>query len=132
MVRALRTLLAFASAFVAIYAVNLAGSVLAGLSGLAGGGGPRLAWDLLWVFLAGVAATWSLVTLAPVAPRIHAAVFFVLTLAVDGWAVVEMGRDWPAWFGAGILLTLPLQVWLGAWLALRRRRAVSARIRPPA
>ncbi|MEL1265763.1 hypothetical protein [Pseudoxanthomonas putridarboris] len=123
LVFALRSLLALALAFVVVQVVNLAGMWLAQASGWPAGGDPRLAWDLLWVFLAGVAATWTAVKLAPGAPRGHAIAFFVLALVIDVVAVAQLGDGWPWWFSTGILLTLPLQVWLGAWLALRKRAA---------
>ena len=119
---ALRSLLAIALALVVVVAVNQAGGVVAGRIGLAAGGDGRLAWDLGWVFLAGVLATWAAVRLAPSAPRAHAVGLFAIFLAVDVLAVVELGADWPLWFSAGALLTLPLQVWLGAWWGLRGRR----------
>lgn len=121
LVTALRSLLALVAAFAMVPLVNLAGMWLAQGLGWPEGGDSRLAWDLLWVFLAGVAAAWAVVKLAPGAPRGHAIAFFVPMLIVAGAAVAQLGDDWPAWFSAGILLILPLQVWLGAWLALRKR-----------
>jgi hypothetical protein len=43
--------------------------------------------------------------------------------------VVQLGSDWPYWFSAGILLTLPLQAWLGLRWALRGRPSASPRRR---
>ena len=72
--------------------------------------------------LSGVAGTWVAVRLAPCAPRLHALAFFLLVLLMDGYAVAALGADFPLWFSAGLLLTLPLQVWLGARLALAPER----------
>ncbi|MGI8560774.1 MAG: hypothetical protein ACR2J7_04930 [Luteimonas sp.] len=121
---ALRSLLAMALALVVVVAVNRAGGGLAGLAGFPRGGEARLAWDLGWVCVAGVLATWAAVRLAPVAPRMHAVALFAVFLAVAVAAVMRLGDDWPRWFSAGALLSLPLQVWLGAWWGLRGRRRV--------
>jgi len=120
LVLALRSLLAMVLAFAAVYAVNMAGAGVAELTRFPWGGERRLLWDLGWVFVAGVAATVVAVGLAPAAPRVHAVAFFVLALAIDVAAVAQFGGDWPVWFSAGILSSLPLQVWLGASLVLRR------------
>lgn len=130
---ALRSLLAMVLAFVVVALVNQGGGELAELAEFPGGGEPRLAWDLGWVFIAGVLAAWVVAKLAPRAPRMHAVVFFVLTLAVAVYAVVQLGDGWPRWFSIGILLGLPLQAWLGTRWALRARRdgrgeSVAARI----
>jgi hypothetical protein len=118
----LRALLAVLAGFAAMFAVNLAGSGLATASGFPAGGPSRLGWDLLWVVLSGIAGAWVVVRLAPCAPRRHALAFFLLVLMMDGYAVAELGADFPPWFSAGLLLTLPLQIWLGMRLALRTLR----------
>lgn len=121
-VPALRSLLAMVLAFAVVALVNQGGGELAELAGFPGGGEPRLAWDLGWVFVAGVLAAWVVAKLAPRAPRMHAVVFFVLMLTIVVYAVAQLGGDWPRWFSAGIVLTLPLQVWLGARWALGGKR----------
>jgi hypothetical protein len=115
---AFRALLALLAGFAAMFAINLAGSALATALGFPAGGSPRLGWDLLCVVLSGIAGAWTAVRLAPCMPRLHALAFFLLVLLMDGYAVAELGADFPAWFSAGLLLTLPFQVWLGARLAL--------------
>ncbi len=52
----------------------------------------------------------------------HALAFFVMLLAAAVWGVVRMGGDYPGWFCAGLVLTLPLQGWVGMKLALLGRR----------
>jgi hypothetical protein len=99
---ALRSLFALVSAFVVAVLVNLGGGELADTTGFPDGGEARLAWDLGWVFIAGVFAT-----------------LLVVKLAVAALAVIQLGGDWPRWFSAGILLAVPLQVGLGAGWALR-------------
>ena len=118
-VPALRSVLAMAAGFVVVALVNQGGGELGDLIGFAGGGERRLAWDLGWVFIAGMLAAWVAVRLAPCARRAHAAVFFAAMLAVAAWAVAQMGDDWPRWFSAGVVLAVPLQVGLGACWALR-------------
>jgi hypothetical protein len=118
----LRSLLAMTLAFVVVVLVNLAGGELADATGFPQAGEARLAWDLAWVFLAGMFAAWLVVKLAPCAPRRHAVAFFALMLAVAVLAVIRIDGDWPRWFSTGILLAVPLQVGLGAGWALRDRK----------
>ena len=118
---ALRVLLAVLAGLAVMFALNLAGSAVASALGFSAGGTARLGWDLLCVVLSGIAGTWAAVRLAPCAPRLHALAFFLLVLLMDGYAVAALGADFPEWFSAGLLLTLPLQVWAGARLALSRR-----------
>lgn len=120
---ALHSLLALTLAFVVVVLVNLGGGELADATGFPKGGEARLAWDLAWVFLAGMPAAWLMVKLAPCAPYAHAGLFFVLMLAVAVLAVMRFGGDWPRWFSAGILLAVPLQMGLGAGWALRERKS---------
>lgn len=119
---ALRSLLALVSAFIVVALVNLGGGELADATGFPEGAEARLAWDLAWVFLAGMPAAWLAVKLAPCAPRMHAVAFFALMLAVAVLAVIRINGDWPRWFSTGILLAVPLQVGLGAGWAMRDRK----------
>ena len=48
---------------------------------------------------------------------------FALYLALGLYVTVMAWDDFPRWFTLACLLTLPLQVWLGWWLAWGRRRA---------
>lgn len=118
---ALRSLLAIAAGLAVLPLVNLAGGALADLTGFPAAGEGRLAWDLGWVFVAGSLGAWTVARLAPRAVHAHAAAFFALMLAVSVLAVARLGEDWPRWFSAGVLMTLPLQVGLGMWWALRSR-----------
>ncbi len=117
--RALRSLLALALGFVMAVLINWGGGEVADATGFPNSNESRLVWDLGWVFIAGVLSAWVVVKLAPRAPRAHAAVLFALALPIHVIAVAQFGEDWPRWFSAGLLLTLPLQIWAGAWWALR-------------
>lgn len=116
----LRSLLALALAIVAVPLVNLAGGELAALLQLPPGGDARLAYDLLWVCLAGVAGSALMVGVAAVAKTAHAWALFALYLALDLYVTVVAWDDFPRWFTLACLLTLPLQVWLGWWLVVKR------------
>ncbi len=121
--RVSRSVLALVLAIVAIPAVNLAGGWLSThVFGLPPGGTLRLAVDLLWTFVAGFSGSWLAVKAAAVGKTVHAWGVFALYLAADLHAAVTMGADFPRWFLIGILALLPLQVWLGWWLAHGRRR----------
>ena len=116
----LRSAAALALALAAIPAVNLAGSELAALLALPRGGDARLGYDLLWVFLAGLTGAALMVRVAAVAKTAHAWAIFAIYLVLDVSVTVAAWNDFPRWFTLACLLTLPLQVWLGWWLAVRR------------
>ena len=116
----LRSALALALAIAAIPLVNLAGSELAALLKLPPGGDARLAYDLLWVFLAGLVGSALIVGVAAVAKTAHAWAIFAIYLALDVYVTVVAWDDFPRWFSLACLLTLPLQVGLGWRLALGR------------
>jgi hypothetical protein len=117
----LRSVAALVLAFLAIPLVNMAGGELAALLGLTRGGDARLAYDLLWVCLAGVAGSALMVGVAAVAKTAHAWALFALYLALDVYATGMAWDDFPRWFTLACLLTLPVQVWLGWWLVVGRR-----------
>ena len=120
---ALRSLLALALAIAAIPAVNLAGAWLSDhVLGLPPGGGLRPAVDLFWVFMAGFAGAWLMVRTTEAAKTAHAWVLFAIYLAADLHGAITMGDGFPRWFVLGFVGLLPLQVWLGWWLAWGRRR----------
>lgn len=104
--------------------VNLAGGALATLLNLPPGGDARLAYDLLWVMLAGISSSALMVGVAAVAKTAHAWMFFALYLALAVYVAVTAWDDFPRWFTLGCLLTLPLQVWLGARLGVRNEQRV--------
>lgn len=116
----LRSALGLVLAIAAIPVVNLAGGELAGVLALPRGGDARLAYDLLWVFLAGVVGSVLMVGVAAVSKTAHAWAIFVLYLGLDLYVTVMAWDDFPRWFTLGCLLTLPLQVWLGWWLVMKR------------
>lgn len=116
----LRSLLALALAIAAIPLVNLAGGELALLLRLPPGGDARLGYDLLWVLLAGLAGSALMVRVAAVAKTAHAWAIFAIYLALDVYVTVAAWDDFPRWFSLACLLTLPVQVWLGWWLVLKR------------
>ncbi|MCR6663998.1 MAG: hypothetical protein NVV60_12825 [Luteimonas sp.] len=119
----LRTLLALVLAVVAIPVVNLAGAWLSDHAfGLPPGGTLRLAVDLFWVFMAGFVGTWLMVKAAAVAKTVHAWAIFAIYLVADLHGAITMWDDFPRWFTIGFIGLLPLQVWLGWWLAWGRSR----------
>lgn len=117
---ALRSLLALALAGAAFVLANAVGGELGDRLSLSGDA-TRLAWDLAWVFVAGIAAAWLVARLAPCAPGQHVLAWCVLLLGVAAYAVLRIGDGWPWWFDAGLLAGAPLQAWLGARLAVSAR-----------
>ncbi|HRN62685.1 MAG TPA: hypothetical protein PLF73_09525 [Luteimonas sp.] len=119
---ALRSLLALVLAIAAIPVVNLAGAWLSEhVFGLPPGGTLRLAVDLFWISIAGFTGAWLLVRTAAVAKTAHAWLLFAIYLAAGLYGAITMGGDFPRWFVIGFLGLLPLQAWLGWWLAWGRR-----------
>src|SRR5690606_20155798 len=116
-----RSALATMLALAALVLVNLAGArVSDAIPALAGDA--RLAADLAWRWLGGLAAAWLAAALAPVAKGLHVLVLFAAVGVVAiRWALGAWG-DFPAWFTIGVLAGLPLQAGAGAWLERTRRR----------
>ncbi len=125
---ALRSVLALALAVVAIPVVNLAGAWLSDHAfGLPSGGSVRLGVDLFWVFMAGLTGTWLMVRTAAAAKTAHAWALFAVYLVADLHGAITMGSEFPRWFVFGFIGLLPLQVWLGWWLAWGRAARARAR-----
>lgn len=129
----LGSLLTMSAAVVALVSVNLIGGTLASWLGFPPGGTGRLAWDLAWAIAGGTAAIATATYCAPAAPRRHALVCFAALSIAAVYAVAQLGGDFPPWFCAGLLLSLPLQGWLGMkWaLQLKDRTTLPARPRYP-
>jgi hypothetical protein len=129
----LGSLLAMSAAVFALVSVNLIGGTLAPWLGFSPGGTDRLAWDLSWAIAGGATAVATATYCAPAAPRRHALVCFAALLIAAVYAVAQLGGDFPPWFCTGLLLSLPLQGWLGAkWaLKLKQRTILPARPRHP-
>jgi hypothetical protein len=72
---------------------------------------------MVLIFLAGVAGGFVIGAIARHRLWLHMVIFFVLALRMDLIAMAGAFADQPFWFRALVLLTLPLQVWLGALLA---------------
>ena len=119
---ALRSLLALFVAIGAVQLVNVMGGWLSDVLGIAHGSHARHALDLFWAFLAGTAGAWCFVRIAATAKRAHAWFLLVLYLALDIQIVVQMRDIWPLWFGLGVALPVPLQVWLGWRLATNKQQ----------
>lgn len=117
-----RSLFALAVAAAVLVAGTWGSGVLAGWLDLPAGGHGRLAWDLAGLAVAGGAGLALLAWLAPAAPRAHVGVALVLLLALGLWAVTTLGAEFPAWFRTGVIVSLPLQAWVG-WRLGRRPAA---------
>lgn len=88
--------------------------------GLGEGGQPRLAWDLAWTILGGVAATAFAARYAPNAPYMHGGVVWAVIAAASVYAAWDLGSDFPFWFVTVLLIALPFQA-AGIWLGARYR-----------
>jgi hypothetical protein len=119
----LHSLLAMAAAAAVLVLVNLAGGEVARWLGLAPGGNARLGWDLAWTIAGGIAAIATAARCAAAAARGHALACLGLLGLATVYAVVQLGGDFPRWFNAGLVLSLPLQGWLGMRWGVRRADA---------
>ncbi|MBT2767278.1 hypothetical protein J7J08_06480 [Stenotrophomonas sp. ISL-67] len=99
--------------------VSGAGGWIAPWLGL-GEGEVRLAWDLGWTILGGVAAIAFAARYAPVWPHVHGGVVWVLIAAASVFAAWDLGSDYPFWFVVTLLVSLPVQA-IGIWLGARYR-----------
>lgn len=88
--------------------------------GLGEGGQVRLGWDLVWTLLGGVAATAFAARYAPNAAYVHGGVVWAVIAAASVYAAWDLGSDFPFWFVAVLLASLPLQA-MGIWLGARYR-----------
>lgn len=80
----------------------------------------RLAWDLGWTILGGIAATAFAARYAPMWPYAHGGVVWVLIAAASVFAAWDLGSDYPFWFVVTLLVSLPVQA-IGIWLGARYR-----------
>ncbi|MFI8693136.1 MULTISPECIES: hypothetical protein [Gammaproteobacteria] len=99
--------------------VSGAGGWIAPWIGLGEGEG-RLAWDLGWTVVGGVAATAFAARYAPVWPYVHGGVVWALIAAASAYAAWDLGSDYPYWFVVALLLSVPVQA-VGIWLGARYR-----------
>ncbi|MDQ1064475.1 hypothetical protein B8X02_00430 [Stenotrophomonas rhizophila] len=99
--------------------VSGAGGWIAPWLGL-GEGEVRLAWDLGWTILGGIAATAFAARYAPMWPYAHGGVVWVLIAAASVFAAWDLGSDYPFWFVVTLLVSLPVQA-IGIWLGARYR-----------
>lgn len=67
--------------------------------------------------LAGTVASFVLGAIARHRLWLHMAVLLLVMLAVDVAALLGPFATQPLWFKALVVATLPLQVWIGGWLA---------------
>lgn len=118
----LRSPLALGLGMAAVPVVNLFGGWLAEVLGLPPGGTARLAWDLGWLAVSGMAMVAIATALAPHHRAAHAGVAGLLLALGLGWALATVAGDFPRWFLASAILSLPMQVWLGWRIGVARRR----------
>lgn len=88
--------------------------------GLGDGGQARLAWDLGWTILGGIAATAFAARYAPTLRYVHGGVVWAVIASASVYAAWDLGSDFPFWFVLVLLLSLPLQA-AGIWLGARYR-----------
>jgi hypothetical protein len=70
------------------------------------------------LFLAGVAGGFVVVLLAPRAPAAHTWLFCGLALIIDLMTVLGSWSDAPLWFKVVMVGSVPIQIWVGARLAM--------------
>lgn len=114
----IRALLALLSGLAAILLVHLLGQQVApSLYESTPSTDLERAADLFMMILAGTVGSFVVGVIASERLRLHLASFLAVMLLIDIAAVVGYLSTQPLWYRALVLLTLPLQVWLGALLA---------------
>ncbi len=96
--------------------VSGAGGWIAPWVGLGRGEG-RLAWDLGWTILGGFAACAFASRYAPTRPWLHGGIVWAMIVGASAFAAWDLGNDFPFWFVAVLLASLPVQglgIWFGA------------------
>ncbi|WP_411849362.1 hypothetical protein ACLB90_09990 [Stenotrophomonas sp. LGBM10] len=111
------------SVVVALFVLGMvagAGGWVAPWVGLSDSSPLRLAWDLGWTILGGVAAIAFASRYAPARPYVHGGVVWAVIASASVYAVWSLGSDYPFWFVLTLLVSLPFQA-IGAWLGARCR-----------
>jgi hypothetical protein len=111
------------SVVVALFVLGMvagAGGWVAPWVGLSDSSPLRLAWDLGWTVLGGVAAIAFASRYAPAWPYVHGGVVWAVIASASVYAVWSLGSDYPFWFVLTLLVSLPFQA-VGAWLGARYR-----------
>ncbi|WP_312316387.1 hypothetical protein [Stenotrophomonas sp.] len=82
------------------------------------GQGPgRLGWDLGWTIVGGFAACAFASRYAPTWPWLHGGIVWAMIVGASAFAAWDLGNDFPFWFVAVLLGSLPVQglgIWFGA------------------
>ena len=68
---------------------------------------------LLLIVAAGIAGCAVAISVTGHRTWVHAGVFLLLMVVVDARTVMGELAGWPVWFRAGVMVSLPLQVWVG-------------------
>ncbi|OBU65383.1 hypothetical protein A9K58_15010 [Stenotrophomonas maltophilia] len=92
------------------------------LLGLATRGGAQLGWDLAFSVLGGIAGISFATYYAPCWPRSHGFSIWSLIALGCGYAMWTAGADFPFWFLASLLASLPVQLLAGWWFGRRPSR----------
>lgn len=121
----LRTVLALAGAVLVLALVSSIAAWLPPLLGLQGSATAQLAGDLASTVMAGVLSIAFATRYAPLRPRTHGTLIWLLVALGSGWAAWTMGGEFPRWFVMGLLLSLPLQLAVGLWLGTRHTRTAT-------
>ncbi len=122
MLRITRSILAFVFGFVAIQLTLSAGVLTVGSPWLLVGipQDPVGQWVLLALeFGAGVVGAMVMTMVAGWRREEHAVVFAGVVTLLNAWVVGSADSPWPLWLGVAVVITVPVQTWIGYRLALR-------------
>ena len=114
----LRSLVSFPLGLLAIQLFHLAGSRVFPLAYGDLDSEPVRLLALTLVTGAGIVGSFVVGAVARHRIWLHMAIFLALMLAIDIAAIVGALAAQPIWFKALVIATLPLQVWVGARLAM--------------
>ena len=120
--RIIRSVLSFVLGFVAIQLTLTAAVLTVGRRWMVLGipTDPVGQWVLFALeFVAGVVGAWVMTLIAGWRRKEHAVAFAAIVTVLNTWVVASADSPWPLWLGVAVVITVPLQTWIGYRLAGR-------------
>lgn len=122
----LLSLLAILGAALSLALVTSVASWLPGLLQLHPGSAALLGWDLVFSILGGICAIGFATYHAPRWPRTHGAAIWLMLVGAALWACWDSNSLFPYWFITALLVSLPLQLYVGLRIGARRSRSATS------
>ena len=128
-VNILISILVIAAGFIGIYLVNFIGTII--LKSIFGSGitpegiplteNSRIVF-LIILFVAGMVGAFIIAVLIKQKPWIHLGIFFALAIPGDIYAIQGQLAEFPLWAKIIILVSIPVQIWIGGKIGIMIKR----------